>query len=94
MRVMICKPLQVFSILYIISYITGTIAYKILLDVYTIPKIPEILLSILGFIVKFAIIYILCRYKYIRTAWNVAVVPYVLLLIFILVIVIIKTITK
>ena len=73
MYILLCKPLQVYIVLFIIF----TVVRKLMFS-YKMPLISEIISSIIGFGVNFSIIYLLCKYKYNRTAWVLVLGPVIL----------------
>lgn len=75
MKITECKPLLVYVIYYLISFISGFILFP---NINKVLSIKYIVSTSITFSLHCLILYFLCTKKYIKTAWVIAIIPMIL----------------
>jgi hypothetical protein len=75
MKINLCKPLLVYVIYYLISFISGFILFP---DIKKVLSIKYLISTSITFTLHCLVLYFLCSKKYIKTAWVIAIIPIIL----------------
>ena len=75
MKITECKPLLVYVIYYLISFISGFILFP---NIKKVLSIKYLISTSITFALHCFILYFLCTKKYIKTAWVIAIIPMIL----------------
>ena len=75
MKINLRKPLLVYVIYYLISFISGFILFP---DIKKVLSIKYLISTSITFTLHCLVLYFLCSKKYIKTAWVIAIIPIIL----------------